>query len=157
MLVQTLYSIFGFLINRFFLNIEKSYRLSAQEEFSNLWIGQQIITFSGNGQFPGNQNISDVGKLQTFFGVLLDHDDGFAFVVLEVMEDFEETEEMASWEVEPSMEHYVYGALAAALESLEEGVHHLLRGAEATPETVHQAWKAQQRRQQTWADSRSFS
>src|SRR3546814_1292910 len=38
----------------------------------------------------GHQDIADVGEFQPFLGVLLDHDDGLAFALLQVGQDLED-------------------------------------------------------------------
>ena len=60
---------------------------AAEEEPTNFRIGKQLVARSRECEVSGNEDIADVGELQALLGVLLDHDDGLAFVVLEFAED----------------------------------------------------------------------
>ena len=55
------------------------------KQAADLGILQQIITAAGHGQLAGDQNVADISKFQAFFSILLHHDNGFAFVVLQVV------------------------------------------------------------------------
>ena len=65
-------------------------RLTAQEEFAYLWVLKQFATLARNCDFSRHHDIANIGKLETLFCILLNHDDGLALVMLEIIENLED-------------------------------------------------------------------
>ena len=62
---------------------------AAKEQAANIRVLQQIIACTGNRGFPRHQHITKIGKSQTLFGILLNHDDGLAILALQIVQNFE--------------------------------------------------------------------
>ena len=54
---------------------------AAQKQFADFGVVEEVVAPARQRQFSGGENIADVGKRQTFFGVLLHHQNRAAVVV----------------------------------------------------------------------------
>src|SRR6186713_2442171 len=65
-------------------------RLTTQKQAPDIRIGQQLARFASQRELAGDQHVADIGELQSFLRVLLDHHDGLAFVVLKIAQNLED-------------------------------------------------------------------
>src|SRR5262245_2801742 len=63
-------------------------RLSPSEkETADIGIGEQVATLASNRELTGHEDVANVRELETFFGILFDHNDGLALVVLQIAQN----------------------------------------------------------------------
>ena len=60
-------------------------RLTPKEEFPHFGVVQQFVASACDRNFPGYKYITNVRKFQAFLGILLHHNDGLAFGILQVI------------------------------------------------------------------------
>jgi len=61
--------------------------LTTQKQTPDIRIGQQLAGLASQGELARDQHVADIGELQAFLCVLLDHHDGLVFIVLKVAQD----------------------------------------------------------------------
>jgi len=65
-------------------------QLTTQKQTPDIRIDQQLAGLARQRKLAGDQHVADIGELQAFLRVLLDHHDSLAFVVLKIVQNVED-------------------------------------------------------------------